>query len=233
MLPAVIAKLAARPWLVVSVVFSLVTKWQDITTIGKAGFLLAKGDTCGMCNVVTEKVLKKFSMMGLKGDKVLKCDKACFGLGSKCRDTCKKVVSAMANTTGYPCESAGLCPKVDDEFGEVVCKFSARSMGCVPANACKYSFPAKCELNPGRRMWMRTTYAATEGFQASVAAAGAWGASRILERISINSCFIFLAPSTAPPVIKREIGGRGGGGWVELVAECFGTFGGGGAAPLG
>ena len=139
----IVAKLAARPWLIVSVLYSLTTKWQDITTISKASVLLVTGDTCGMCNVVTDKMLKRFSLSGLKG-KGLSCDKTCFALGKGCKKTCNKILGAMVNSTTYPCEGAGLCPKVDDEFGEVVCKFSSRTMGCEPRSACKLSFPAKC-----------------------------------------------------------------------------------------
>eukprot|EP00966_Prymnesium_polylepis_P309885 7159971-Prymnesium_polylepis.1 len=80
------------------------------------------------------------------------CNAICFNMG-KCIDTCQKIKGAMANSTGFPCIAAGLCPEVD-EFGDVSCKFSYKSMNCEPSNACEYKFP-KCELRAGIKKWKK------------------------------------------------------------------------------
>ena len=59
----------------------------------------------------------------------------------------------MANSTGFPCIAAGLCPQLD-EFGDVSCKWSYKSMGCEPAHSCEYKFP-KCELRAGFKKWKK------------------------------------------------------------------------------
>lgn len=78
----------------------------------------------------------------------------CFKFG-KCTETCEKITNAMANSTGYPCIAAGLCPAVD-EFGDVECKWSYKSMGCEPANSCVYKFP-KCEMKSGLKKWKQVS----------------------------------------------------------------------------
>ena len=62
------------------------------------------------------------------------CSSMCFRF-KKCTSTCEKITSAMSNSTGYPCIAAGMCPALD-EFGEVSCKWSYKSMGCEPASSC-------------------------------------------------------------------------------------------------
>ena len=83
------------------------------------------------------------------------CSSLCFRVGS-CIRTCEKITSAMANSTGFPCIAAGLCPATD-EFGEVSCQWSYKNLACEPASACVYKFP-KCELRSGMKKWKQVNH---------------------------------------------------------------------------
>ena len=142
---ASMAKVAARPWLFISVTFGIITKWQDIKTYGDIAGLALTGKgvqaSCQLCNVVTDKVLKNLNVHELKKNKV-NCKKLCFGVGTKCQKTCNAIIGSMQNSTAYPCEAMGACPKLD-EFGELNCIFSVKTMGCTPKEQCKFTFPNK------------------------------------------------------------------------------------------
>ena len=73
-------------------------------------------------------ILKQVDLDDMSEGGGVDCEGMCFKFG-KCIETCEKITGAMANSTGFPCIAAGLCPEVD-EFGEVSCKFSYKSMGC-------------------------------------------------------------------------------------------------------
>ena len=99
-------------------------------------------------------MLKDLKINKLRG--AVKCSQVCFGLGERCARPCEKIIDAMQNSTTYPCEAAGFCPKRDEEFGEVACRFAHKRARCEPVGACEFrGFPAKCELREGVRRWRR------------------------------------------------------------------------------
>lgn len=85
-------------------------------------------------------ILKQVDLDDMSEGGGVDCEGMCFNFG-KCIETCEKITGAMANSTGFPCIAAGLCPEVD-EFGEVSCKFSYKSMGC--KQRCSRAIPAAC-----------------------------------------------------------------------------------------
>ena len=152
--------LAMPPWALLSLGFGTVSKWQEIKQLTQLSFLAVRGTDgakCELCTIVVNILMEKLEVTGLN-DGTVDCDALCYGLPfkGKCIDTCDNVVGAMANSTGYPCAGAGLCPAVD-EFGEVSCEFSHKALGCVPAHSCTYRFPRGCELKPGVARWKRMT----------------------------------------------------------------------------
>jgi len=109
-------------------------------------------------------ILKQIELDDLQEGGGIDCHGMCFGIG-KCKNQCEKITGAMANSTGFPCIAAGLCPKLD-EFGEVSCKWSYKTMGCDPPSACQFKFPNQCELKPGFAKWKKVGKALTEQLDA-------------------------------------------------------------------
>eukprot|EP00966_Prymnesium_polylepis_P276754 6394254-Prymnesium_polylepis.1 len=186
-----LAPIVTRPWRAVSITFGFVFKWQEIKDIGQLSFLFVSGQSadagCRLCDLLTKRALLSANLDSLDGSYVncasrpfracgqqgcsfsLTSNQVCFGFGQGCRNTCERITGAMKNSTDYPCEAAGFCPPLD-EFGEVSCRFDFRKLGCTPASQCKFTFPNKCEIRAGRRLWKKATKHATEGLQAIGAA---------------------------------------------------------------
>ena len=141
------------PWVVLSFVVAFSRNIQDLKEIGLLGWSMARGNGeeagCKMCDRVVNLVLRQADLDDMGEDGRVDCGRMCFGIG-KCERTCAKINSAMANSTGaYPCMAAGLCPQLD-EFGDVECKWSYKTMACLPdSQRCEFVFPNRCQLKPG------------------------------------------------------------------------------------
>ena len=149
----------APPLLLLATGLSLITKWQDVKQIAQLSFVIVTGRggeqaPCKLCDTIVLVMLKDLKINKLRG--AVKCSQVCFGLGARCARPCEKIIDAMQNSTTYPCEAAGFCPKRDEEFGEVACRFAHKRARCEPVGACEFrGFPAKCELREGVRRWRR------------------------------------------------------------------------------
>ena len=151
-LPAPVANLA----LGVAIYF----RWQDFYQIMRFSVLTVagrEGAQCQLCDTVMMFAMKEAKLNKLKGG--LDCKTVCFGFsGGRCGRMCDAIKSSMNNSTQYPCQAAGFCPqqKAIDDFGEVVCRWSYKQMGCLPAGGvCRHRLPTTCELAPGIRRWRR------------------------------------------------------------------------------
>ena len=144
------------PWVMMSFILGFAGHVQDFKELASLGVSVVTGRGedagCKICDKLVGMILKEADLDEMSDGGGVDCHGLCFNLG-KCVETCEKVTSAMANSTGFPCIAAGLCPEVD-EFGEVSCKWSYKSMGCEPSNACEYNFP-KCELRAGFKKWKK------------------------------------------------------------------------------
>ena len=112
---------------------------QDFKELAGLGVSIATGRGedagCKICDKLVTMMLKEIELDDMQEGGGIDCNAMCFGIG-KCVSTCDKITGAMANSTGFPCIAAGLCPEVD-EFGDVSCKWSYAKMGCEPASACR------------------------------------------------------------------------------------------------
>ena len=141
------------PWVLLSLILAGSRHINDAKEIAGLSWAILRGKKeggCQLCDKLVTVVLKQVELDDLNEGGGIDCDGMCFKVG-KCIKTCQKITAAMSNSSGFPCIAAGLCP-AEDEFGEVSCKWSYRSMGCEPASACVYKFP-KCELNDGYKKW--------------------------------------------------------------------------------
>ena len=136
------------PWVILSIALGFSKNLQNIKDVAGLGFSIVTGNGeeagCSLCDKLVTIVLEQVELDDMSEGGGIDCPSICFGIG-KCVDNCEKITGAMANSTGYPCVAAGLCPEVD-EFGEVSCKWSYKKMGCEPATSCDRHFPNKCEL---------------------------------------------------------------------------------------
>ena len=136
---------------------------QDLKDIGSFGWAVVRGRGdnagCQLCDKLVGVVLKQVELDDMEEGGGISCPSICFKIGS-CVRTCEKITNAMANSTGFPCVAAGLCP-AEDEFGEVSCKWSYKTMGCDPPHACEYKFP-KCELRAGMKKWKQASKLASK-----------------------------------------------------------------------
>ena len=127
------------PWVLLSLLLGFSKHVQDVKEIGSLGWMLMRGRgedaKCQLCDKIVGVVLKSAELDDMSEGGGVDCNSICFRVG-KCVSQCQKITSAMANSTGFPCIAAGLCPAVD-EFGEVNCEFSYKTMSCSPANACE------------------------------------------------------------------------------------------------
>ena len=150
------------PWVPLSFVLGFSQHIQDFKDVAGLGWSLVRGRSdagCNLCDKLVGVMLKQVELDDLSEGGGIDCQSICFKFG-KCVDTCGKITNAMTNSTGFPCVAAGICPALD-EFGDVSCKWSYKSMGCVPSNACEYKFP-KCELRSGYRKWKQVGPAVSE-----------------------------------------------------------------------
>lgn len=145
------------PWMILSFLLTFTGHLQDIKEIFGLGLSLATGKGedagCKICDKLVGMILKQVELSDIGEGGGVDCKGLCFNVG-KCVHECDKIVGAMANSTGFPCIAAGLCPDLD-EFGEVSCKFSYKSMGCEPSNACETKFPARCSMRSGFKKWKK------------------------------------------------------------------------------
>ena len=145
------------PWVILSIALGFSKNLQNIKDVAGLGFSIVTGNGeeagCSLCDKLVTIVLEQVELDDMSEGGGIDCPSICFGIG-KCVDNCEKITGAMANSTGYPCVAAGLCPEVD-EFGEVSCKWSYKKMGCEPATSCDRHFPNKCELKSSLKRWKR------------------------------------------------------------------------------
>ena len=161
--------LKSPPIVFLSVVIGLATRWQDIKELTQLSVLVVlsrEGSGCKLCDTLVLFTMKEAKINKLKGG--IKCNTVCFGLGGKCKSTCNLLVGAMENSTEFPCQAAGLCPKLDIELGSAnPCRWSYKAMGCLPAGGvCKHRLPTTCELAPGYKQWTRLRKFVTDDVQA-------------------------------------------------------------------
>ena len=127
------------PWVMLSLLLGFSKHVQDVKEIGSLGWMLLRGRGesagCQLCDKIVGVVLKQAELDDMSDGGGVDCPSICFRV-PKCVRQCGKITSAMANSTGFPCIAAGLCP-AEDEFGEVSCKFSYKTMGCDPPHACE------------------------------------------------------------------------------------------------
>ena len=145
------------PWVLLSLILAGSKHIQDVKDIAGLSWAILRGRSeggCQLCDKLVGVVLKQVELDDLSEGGGIDCRSMCFKVG-KCIETCDKITNAMVNSTGFPCIAAGLCPAAD-EFGEVSCAWSYKSMGCVPATACEYKFP-KCELRDGYKKWKQVS----------------------------------------------------------------------------
>ena len=150
------------PWVLLSLVLGFSQHIQDFKDIAGLGWSLVRGRGdagCSLCDKLVNVMLKSVELDDLAEGGGINCQSMCFKFG-KCVDTCEKITQAMTNSTGFPCVAAGICPAVD-EFGEVSCKFSYKTMGCDPPTACVYKFP-KCELKDSYKKWKQMSRLLTD-----------------------------------------------------------------------
>ena len=148
------------PWVLMSLVLGFAGHLQDFKELAGLGVSIVTGRGedagCKICDKLVTMMLKEIELDDMQEGGGIDCHGMCFGLG-KCVNTCEKITGAMANSTGYPCIAAGLCPELD-EFGEVSCKWSYSKMGCEPSSACeakaRFGTP-KCELKAGHKQWKK------------------------------------------------------------------------------
>ena len=140
------------PWVVISLALVFAQNIQDAKEIVSLGWHLIRGEdaSCGLCDKLVDTVLKQVELDTMSEGGEIDCASLCFRFGA-CTRTCERITGAMANSTGFPCIAAGICP-AEDEFGDVSCRWSYRTMGCEPARSCTYKFPA-CRLRSGIKRW--------------------------------------------------------------------------------
>ena len=147
------------PWVMLSLLLGFSRHVQDVKEIGALGWAIMRGRGenagCMLCDKLVTVVLKEAELDEMSEGGGVDCASICFKVPS-CIRSCEKITSAMTNSTGFPCIAAGLCPAAD-EFGEVSCKWSYKSMGCEPLHACEYKFP-KCELRSGMKKWKQVSH---------------------------------------------------------------------------
>ena len=146
------------PWVLISLTLAFAKNIQDVKQIGSLGWSIVRGRGedagCQLCDTLVTVVLRQVELDDLNEGGGVDCRSLCFKF-RKCINTCEKITAAMGNSTGYPCIAAGICPAVD-EFGDVSCKWSYKTMGCEPASSCTYKFP-KCELKAGMKKWKQVS----------------------------------------------------------------------------
>ena len=146
------------PWVLLSLTIAFTKNIQDVKDIGSLGWSIVRGRGdhagCALCDKLVGVVLKQVELDDMSEGDMVDCESICFKIG-RCIRTCEKITNAMANSTGFPCIAAGLCPAVD-EFGEVSCEWDYKRMGCEPSHSCVYKFP-KCELKPGIKKWKQVS----------------------------------------------------------------------------
>ena len=158
------------PWVLMSLAFGFAGHLQDIKEIGGLAVSIVvpgrgEGAGCSLCEKLVEMILKEVELDEMSEGGGIQCGALCFGFG-KCVRQCDKIVGAMANSTGFPCMAAGICPAVDD-WGDVSCAFSYKSMGCEPRAQCaRKGFLNQCELKPSYKKWKKMGSLVSEEFNA-------------------------------------------------------------------
>lgn len=142
------------PWMMVWMVLGFASSIQDYKKLTKLTmqFLLHKeGAGCNLCDTVIGLMLK----FDENSPEDIECSELCpFNIRS-CMSVCNLLVTALAESSRYPCVSVGMCPDLD-EFGQLPKCELKMPLRCEPSNMCymKPAFPRpKCELLPGFANW--------------------------------------------------------------------------------
>lgn len=145
------------PWMLLSLALGFSQHLQDAKDVCSLGWAVVRGRGddagCALCDKLVGVVLKQVELDDMSEGGGIDCSSICFGI-DKCENACEKITNAMANSTGYPCIAAGMCPELD-EFGEVSCKWSYKSMACEPQHSCERKFPNKCEMKGNLKKWKK------------------------------------------------------------------------------
>lgn len=96
------------PWVLLSLVLGFSKNLQNIKDVAGLGFSIVTGNGeeagCKLCDKLVTLVLEQVELDDMSDGGGVDCPSICFGFG-KCVDSCEKITGAMANSTGYPCDS--------------------------------------------------------------------------------------------------------------------------------